>query len=45
MPTSIPQRVPLCLKPITTHDRVMRMEERVRTNPWQMSVVKDDATK
>ena len=31
MPTSIPQRVPLCLEPITTRDRVMRMEERVRT--------------
>ena len=43
MPTSIPQRVPLCLEPITTRDRVMQMEERVRTNPgilWRMSVVK-----
>ena len=43
MPTSIPQRVPLCLEPITTRTRVMRMEERVRTNPgifWRMSVVK-----
>ena len=31
-PTNIPQRIPLCLEPITTRDRVMRMEERVRTN-------------
>ena len=43
MPTSIPRRVPLCLEPITTRDRVMRMEERVRNNPgifWRISVVK-----
>ena len=43
MPTSIPQRVPLCLEPITTRDRVMRMEERVSINPgilWRKSVVK-----
>ena len=43
MLTSIPQRVPLSLEPITTRDRVMQMEEKVRTNPgifWQMSVVK-----
>ena len=31
-PTSIPQRIPQCLEPITTRDRVMRMEERVTTN-------------
>ena len=30
-PTNIPQRIPLCLEPITTRNRVMRMEERVRT--------------
>ena len=30
-PTNIPQRIPLCLEPITTRDRVIQMEERVRT--------------
>ena len=28
-PINIPQQIPLCLEPITTHDRVMQMEERV----------------
>ena len=30
-PTNISQRIPLCIEPITTRDRVMRMEEGVRT--------------
>ena len=28
-PTNIPHRIPLCLEPITTRNRVTRMEERV----------------
>ena len=40
---SLTVHIPLCLEPITTRDRVMQMEERVRTNPgifWRISVVK-----